>query len=67
MTPMIVLCCFAFGAVVVGLAAHSLRVRLQRTRMKEPRGDWWPRFESEFRAYAERWEASTRHRRSASP
>lgn len=37
--------------------------------MPEPGGDWWPDFEAEFRAYAERWEASrrTRRRRPASP
>lgn len=66
MTPMIVLFCFALGAVMVGLAAHMLRVRYQQTRSREVHEDWWPRFEAEFRAYAERSEASTRRRRSAS-
>lgn len=34
--------------------------RLRRRRMaSELRGDWWPRFEREFRAYASRsWQAA---------
>jgi len=42
----------ALGAALVLLAAISILaiVRRQRTP-SELRGDWWPRFEREFRAY----------------
>jgi hypothetical protein len=58
MTPMIVLFCMASGAVLVGIAANLIRAKRQRKGFEELCGDWWPRFEAEFRAYAERWEAT---------
>jgi hypothetical protein len=69
MAPMIVLFCLATGAVLAAVVAHMLRTRQQRTGMTELRGDWWPRFEAEFRAYAARCEAgrNARRRRPASP
>jgi hypothetical protein len=41
--------------------------RLRRRRMAwELRGDWWPRFEREFRAYASRtWQAAREGERKA--
>jgi hypothetical protein len=60
MAPIIVLFCLASGAVLIGLVAHMHRARNQREGFKELRGDWWPRFEAEFRDYAERWEAPRR-------
>jgi hypothetical protein len=38
----------AIGAVVIAKALHA------RARPHELRGDWWSRFESEFRDYARR-------------
>jgi hypothetical protein len=63
MAPVIVLFCLAAAAVLIALIAHSFRTKTRQPIMSEPRGDWWPHFEAEFRAYAERWEAS----RSARP
>ena len=40
-------------AVVLGACAIYLAVRRMRTP-PELRGDWWPEFEREFRAYASR-------------
>ena len=48
-------------AVVLGaLLLQLLLRRLRRRRLaSELRGDWWPRFEREFRAYASRsWQAA---------
>lgn len=69
MAPIIVLFCLAAGAVLVIVVAHMLRTRKQRAGMTELRGDWWPRFEAEFRAYAARGEAgrNVRRQRPASP
>jgi hypothetical protein len=58
MTPMIVLFCLAAGAVLVGIAANVLRARRRHDGFEELRGDWWPRFEAEFREYARRWDAA---------
>ena len=69
MAPIIVLSCLAAGAVLVGLIAYSVRLRQKQAGWRELRGDWWPRFEADFRAYAERWDASQSppRRRPASP
>ena len=41
------------GAPVIALAARVSVISLRRRRMEaEIRGDWWPRFEQEFRTYA---------------
>jgi hypothetical protein len=68
MAPIIVLFCLAAGAVLVGLIAHRLRPRNKQEGWRELHGDWWPRFEADFRAYAERWDGSrsARRRRPAS-
>jgi hypothetical protein len=63
MAPMIVLFCLALGGVLIGLLAHVLRRHHERKGFKELRGDWWPGFEAEFRAYAKRWDASRGARR----
>jgi hypothetical protein len=43
-------------ALVVRLSLRGLR---RRRMASELRGDWWPRFEGEFRAYANRsWQAA---------
>jgi hypothetical protein len=43
------------AAVVVALLVRlSLRGLRRRRMVSELRGDWWPRFEREFRAYASR-------------
>lgn len=42
------------GVAIVALSAHILLSIARRRRTPpELQGDWWPRFESEFRAYAE--------------
>ncbi len=51
----------AFAVVVLGVALW-LVLRAHRTP-GELRGDWWPRFEQEFRVYAER-NAATRNLRA---
>ena len=48
----------------------AMRVSLPRLRQRrlasELRGDWWPRFEREFRAYASRsWQAAREGERKA--
>jgi uncharacterized lipoprotein YddW (UPF0748 family) len=65
MVPMIVLIYLAVVAVVVGVAAYAMRMKSRRETPEELRGDWWSRFEADFRAYARRWEiehAPERHR-----
>ena len=43
----------AIGALAIALAARVSVISLRRRRMAaEIRGDWWPRFEQEFRRYA---------------
>jgi hypothetical protein len=68
MAPMIVLFCLATAAVLIAVGIHLFRARHQRDEVTDLRGDWWPAFEAEFRAYAARWEASrAQRRRPASP
>ena len=44
--------------LIVGLVSCFRRLRVARLAV-ELRGDWWPRFEREFRAYASRsWQAA---------
>ncbi len=53
------------GLAVIGLllgASAIWIVHLRRTPA-ELRGDWWPRFEAEFRAYARRIASSPEHQR----
>lgn len=50
--------------VAVVLATYvGLRLDRRRRTPSELRGDWWTRFENEFRAYAARMEQSRRPRR----
>lgn len=48
------------AVLAVAVAMRVSLVALRRHRMAaELRGDWWPRFEREFRAYANRgWQAA---------
>ncbi|MBV9006733.1 MAG: hypothetical protein JOZ98_23155 [Solirubrobacterales bacterium] len=50
---MVVLIPLGFAAVALGACLLLSTWCLRRTP-PELRGDWWPQFESEFRAYAER-------------
>jgi hypothetical protein len=50
---MVVLIPLAVAAVALG-ASLLLATWTRRHTPPELRGDWWPRFETEFRAYAER-------------
>jgi hypothetical protein len=57
------------AAVVVGVVIGSclaLRINRRRRTPAELRGDWWARFEDEFRAYTTRLERSRRPRRRRS-
>lgn len=60
---MIVLLCLAPLAVLVVLAAYAVWYKRHRGAAAELRGDWWPRFEAEFRAYARGSERNSRSRR----
>jgi hypothetical protein len=55
------------AAVLVALLVRLSLRRLRRRRMvSELRGDWWPRFEREFHAYASRsWEAAREAERNS--
>lgn len=50
---MVVLIPLAVAAVAL-IACLLLSTWCRRRTPPELRGDWWPRFEAEFRAYAER-------------
>ena len=64
MVSMIVLFSLAVAAVLVAIVVYGIRLKRSHEEPLELRGDWWPRFEAEFRAYALRWEASRgTHRR----
>ena len=49
--PMIVLVWLALAAALIGVVMYALRAKRLRNTPAELRGDWWPRFEAEFRAY----------------
>jgi hypothetical protein len=49
---MIVLFWLALAAALIGVVAYGIRLKRLRETPKELRGDWWSRFEPEFRAYA---------------
>jgi hypothetical protein len=53
---MIVLVWVALAAVLIGFAAFAWRLKRRRDTPEELRGEWWPRFEAEFREYARRCE-----------
>ncbi|MDQ6818526.1 MAG: hypothetical protein M3018_14145 [Actinomycetota bacterium] len=47
------------AVVLVALVVRLLRGLRRRRMASELRGDWWPRFEREFSAYASRsWQAA---------
>jgi hypothetical protein len=67
MVPMMVLVWLALATALIGIVAYAIRLKRRHDTPEELRGDWWPRFEAEFRAYALRCEmpgASRRERRS---
>lgn len=50
--------------LAVALAAWAVRAAVRRVRTPpELRGDWWPEFERQFRAYASRSANRDRQRR----
>ena len=55
------------AAVLVVLLVRAAVRALRRRRMaSELSGDWWPRFEREFRAYASRsWQAAREGERNS--
>jgi hypothetical protein len=55
---MIILLWFALSAAIIGLVVHVARQQCLRRNPKELRGDWWPRFEAEFREYVSAWEGA---------
>ena len=57
---MIVLVCVALAAGLIGFAAYAWRLKRRRDTPEELRGEWWPRFEAEFREYARRCEIPRR-------
>jgi hypothetical protein len=72
MVPMIVLVWLALAATLVAVVVFGARFKRRRGTPEDLRGDWWPRFETEFRAYASRFEEAGggppgRSRRSRPP
>ena len=53
---MIVLVWLALAVALVAVVIFAARFKRRRDTPEELRGDWWPRFENEFRAYARRFE-----------
>jgi hypothetical protein len=53
---MIVLILVALAAALIGFAVFAWRYKRRRETPEELRGEWWPRFEAEFREYAGRCE-----------
>jgi hypothetical protein len=59
MVQMIDLLLFLPAAIaIVGVSFYVGRALRHQRRPQELRGDWWPRFEAEFRVYVRRWEMS---------
>lgn len=59
---MIVLICLVAAAVLVVVGALAVGYKRRRDTPEELRGDWWPHFEAEFRAYARGRERGPRPR-----
>lgn len=57
---MIVLVWVALAAALIGFAAYAWRLKRRRDTPEELRGEWWPRFEAEFREYARRCDIARR-------
>jgi hypothetical protein len=53
---MFVLVWLALAAALIGVVAFAWRCKRRHDTPKELRGEWWPRFEAEFREYARRCE-----------
>ncbi len=50
-----IICLVVLCVAIVAVSAHLARwIWRRHNTPRELRGDWWPRFESEFRAYVER-------------
>jgi hypothetical protein len=60
---MIVLVWLALAAALIGVVVYAIRCKRLRDTPEELRGDWWPRFEAEFRAYVRDREMPGRVRR----
>ena len=60
---MIILLWFAISAAIIGCVVYVAREQPRRRAPKELRGDWWPRFEAEFREYVRDWEGAAGIRR----
>jgi hypothetical protein len=63
---MIVLVWLALAAALIGIVVYAIRVKRLRNTPEELRGDWWPRFEAEFRAYVRERETPGRGTRERS-
>ena len=63
MVPMMVLVWLALAAALVGIVAYAIWMKHRHDTPKELRGDWWSRFEAEFRAYVLDQERPGRGRR----
>lgn len=57
---MIILVWLAASAAIIAFVVYIARKQL---KPKELRGDWWPRFEAEFREYVQGWEEGAGIRR----
>jgi hypothetical protein len=57
MVAMIVLLWLCLAAALIGVIAYGMRLKRLRDTPEELRGDWWSRFEAEFRDYAQRCES----------
>ena len=66
MVAMILLLWLALAAALIGVVAYGMRLKRLRETPEELRGDWWSRFEAEFRAYARRCESAGGIRRNTS-
>lgn len=60
---MIVLIWLALAAALIGVVMYAIRLKRRRDTPEELRGDWWPRFEAEFREYVRDREMPGRLRR----
>lgn len=59
----------ALAVAVAAAVVYEVRLRRREEAPQELEGDWWRRFEAEFREYARRWEAAggARQRRGPRP
>lgn len=67
MMPMILVLCLAVAGLLIGMVVFAVWLKRRRATPEELRGDWWPDFEDEFRAYARRCEMPGARRERRSP